>query len=377
MPRIQGAAAGEPRRHSPTAEDDENTGRTTRRSHMQSTINVKGNSGEIPNDKGVSITGAAAADRDALRCFSDEENTNPTRRERTHDHVATSVSAGTESLEPSPKKMKSQNESAVVSESSTPDKAYSNNITMESAPKEEEKPKNDEELMMEALMNLKKRSVRAEDLPPLSSSLTNPKSAKSTPTARTKPKRKYTKRSKTAKSATVTPRKNSKSDSRSSSVSTEGIQPTELDVLLGRGKRSNFHEGNRRFRKLVEEHKPLYFRKENKRNGKNLISIQVMEKVHAWGGRFLRPVPGKHPIVYEEVEDKVARKKCSQRLREGEVQGSYNYKTKNEEEEVEEEEEEEVDVEHDDDDDDDEEDSKTRTKGIKGLRSNIGKVASL
>lgn len=94
---------------------------------------------------------------------------------------------------------------------------------------------------------------------------------------------------------------------------------TDADVLLGRGNRSNGHAGNERFRELVEKRKPIYRKQGNSKKGKNAVSIDVMEAVHAYGGRFLEIISKPRlPLVYKVADKKKARKKCSQRLREGE-----------------------------------------------------------
>lgn len=103
------------------------------------------------------------------------------------------------------------------------------------------------------------------------------------------------------------------------STSITPIVLTDIDVLLGRGNRSNGHAGNERFRKLVDKMKPIYRKQGNSKKGKNSVSIAVMEAVHDYGGRFLEVIskPGL-PLAYKVADRKKARKKCSQRLREGE-----------------------------------------------------------
>ncbi len=117
-----------------------------------------------------------------------------------------------------------------------------------------------------------------------------------------------------------------KEESTKSSVpkNSTGLKLTDIDVLLGRGKRSNNHPGNAKFRSLVEEMKPIYFQKGNKKNKKHAISNQLVDRVHGWGGRFLKET-SRNSNVYEEVDVKVARKKCSQRLREGEPKKARGY----------------------------------------------------
>jgi len=102
-------------------------------------------------------------------------------------------------------------------------------------------------------------------------------------------------------------------------ILTSTIILTDADVLLGRGNRSNGHAGNERFREFVEKRKPIYRKQGNSKKGKNAVSIDVMEAVHAYGGRFLEIISKPRlPLVYKVADKKKARKKCSQRLREGE-----------------------------------------------------------
>ncbi len=93
------------------------------------------------------------------------------------------------------------------------------------------------------------------------------------------------------------------------------ITLTARDVLLGRGIKCNSLPGNKLFRKLVDDKKELYFQQGKNREAKNAISHQVMQTVHAYGGRFLE-MTSVNPLRYEEVDEARAKKKCSQRLRE-------------------------------------------------------------
>jgi len=90
--------------------------------------------------------------------------------------------------------------------------------------------------------------------------------------------------------------------------------PTDLDVLLGRGARSNRHAGNKRYLQLVLNMKALYRSKPGKKH-KTKISKELIDKIHQYGGRFLQKEKGKAGKWYV-VHDKVARKKASQALRE-------------------------------------------------------------
>lgn len=99
----------------------------------------------------------------------------------------------------------------------------------------------------------------------------------------------------------------------------ERIKPTDYDVLLGRGGLTNKHPGNVRFRNLINERKDKY--KEilpGQYKAKKQFSTNVMNEVHAYGGRFLQQVKVKPstPVEWVIAKKTKARKKCSQALRE-------------------------------------------------------------
>ena len=83
-------------------------------------------------------------------------------------------------------------------------------------------------------------------------------------------------------------------------------------VVMGRGGLANHHVGNNTFRILTASMKPEYARlpKEEKTD----VSRRLLGMVHARGGKFLTKdtVSG----LFYEVEYKIARRKCSQALRE-------------------------------------------------------------
>lgn len=95
------------------------------------------------------------------------------------------------------------------------------------------------------------------------------------------------------------------------------------DCLLGRGGKTNSHEGNRRFRQLVLDHQAEYLNA--RKTDKSLIARRIVEIVHGRGGRFLRKAAAaaaaeagsEEVCVYVEVPDKKAVEKTSQALREG------------------------------------------------------------
>ncbi|GAX29381.1 hypothetical protein FisN_16Hu179 [Fistulifera solaris] len=90
-------------------------------------------------------------------------------------------------------------------------------------------------------------------------------------------------------------------------------EPHEHDVLCGRGGHTNKHEGNKKYRKMVEGYKEKYIGLKKKKK-----TALAKEIVYAWKhqdppGRFLKQdETGK----WFEVVDKIARGKTSQALRE-------------------------------------------------------------
>jgi len=94
-------------------------------------------------------------------------------------------------------------------------------------------------------------------------------------------------------------------------------EPTESDVLLGRGGLTNHHAGNKRYRHEIDQLKPWYHSCRTKSEKKELSAL-FLEYIHGYGGRFL-----------EREEDtgrwylapyRRARKKASQALRENKKQ---------------------------------------------------------
>ena len=88
----------------------------------------------------------------------------------------------------------------------------------------------------------------------------------------------------------------------------------ETDVMLGRGRGTNFHAGNKRYRAIVEKYKDKY--SVATRIEKPMIALEIVNQVRAWSppGRFLKcdKTTGK----WSDVGDKKAREKTSQALRE-------------------------------------------------------------
>eukprot|EP00578_Thalassiosira_sp_NH16_P028334 CAMPEP_0181102336 /NCGR_PEP_ID=MMETSP1071-20121207/14261_1 /TAXON_ID=35127 /ORGANISM="Thalassiosira sp., Strain NH16" /LENGTH=355 /DNA_ID=CAMNT_0023185303 /DNA_START=8 /DNA_END=1075 /DNA_ORIENTATION=+ len=89
--------------------------------------------------------------------------------------------------------------------------------------------------------------------------------------------------------------------------------PREFDVLGGRGGGTNRHSGNVMFREEARRLKHIYQDSNTKKEEKNIISKELVQKVKGYGGRFL--VPGDRGIWYE-MDDRRAREKAKQALRE-------------------------------------------------------------
>ena len=66
-------------------------------------------------------------------------------------------------------------------------------------------------------------------------------------------------------------------------------QPTELDVVSGRGGFSNHHPGNKRYRQVIKDMKSQYKSIANKFE-KTCLSRSIVNYVYSYGGRFLRRV---------------------------------------------------------------------------------------
>ena len=92
------------------------------------------------------------------------------------------------------------------------------------------------------------------------------------------------------------------------------INPSENDVLCGRGGATNNHVGNKRFRMHVSENQPAYL--QAKKRDKSLIARAVVDRVREQGGRFLKKID-ERGNSWIEVGDKKAIEKTSQALREG------------------------------------------------------------
>ncbi|CAJ1931123.1 unnamed protein product [Cylindrotheca closterium] len=95
-------------------------------------------------------------------------------------------------------------------------------------------------------------------------------------------------------------------------IGADEIQPTEYDVLFGRGKPFQDHPGNLRLHSIVNVYKPNYT--QARRHEKTAIAEDVVKIIKNDGkhvGRFLKQVDGK----WEGVSDIEARAKVSHALR--------------------------------------------------------------
>ncbi len=118
-----------------------------------------------------------------------------------------------------------------------------------------------------------------------------------------------------AKPAPAVPRKQAPKRKRSSSVLTRNyIQDSvsDVDVLMGRGGRTNHHKGNENYLQIKERIQPRYLAAA--KEDKTAISQELVDAILLQGGRFL-----KLDALTERwyvVDNQVARKKASQTLRE-------------------------------------------------------------
>lgn len=86
---------------------------------------------------------------------------------------------------------------------------------------------------------------------------------------------------------------------------------TEVDVLMGRGGLANKHPGNQAFLGEKERLQDRYLAAS--KNDKTGISQELVDGIHARGGRFIKQ---DNSGQWYEVDDRTARKKGSQTLRE-------------------------------------------------------------
>ena len=96
------------------------------------------------------------------------------------------------------------------------------------------------------------------------------------------------------------------------------LESSPFDVMMGRGKKSNDHPGNIRFRKLIVEMSNEYNRSHT---GKRARMVdEVITQIHASGGRFVQAVTvanakGEASAAWEVVSEEKALAKVKQALR--------------------------------------------------------------
>merc|ERR1719384_1168494 len=100
-----------------------------------------------------------------------------------------------------------------------------------------------------------------------------------------------------------------------SSPSLQIIEPTDKDVISGRGHGANRHGGNQAYRNLVKKYKVQYIKAISFLDKQN-ISMQIIQEIHQGGGRFLKRVYGHGAMTWEVMDMIEIKKKVSQALRE-------------------------------------------------------------
>jgi len=133
-----------------------------------------------------------------------------------------------------------------------------------------------------------------------------PAKAKTAPTAAPK--------AAAAKPAPAVPRRQAPKRKRSSVLNRNYIQDSvsDVDVLMGRGGRTNHHKGNENYLKIKERIQPRYLAAA--KEDKTAISQELVDAILLEGGRFLKLDPLTER--WYVVDNQVARKKASQTLRE-------------------------------------------------------------
>jgi hypothetical protein len=107
------------------------------------------------------------------------------------------------------------------------------------------------------------------------------------------------------------PKKTKKENTRKEGAGIE--QPGRFDILRGRGGFTNHHSGNIKFRSEARALRADYRNANTTRQQKYAYSCELVNRVKAYGGKFLQK--GRDDLWYE-MDDKAARKKASQVLRE-------------------------------------------------------------
>lgn len=90
--------------------------------------------------------------------------------------------------------------------------------------------------------------------------------------------------------------------------------PCDNSVLCGRGGATNNHEGNVRYRTLVQSHQDEYLLAV--KSEKKAVAASIVATIHSRGGRFLKKCTDGRP-GWTDIGQKKSREKTSQALREG------------------------------------------------------------
>jgi len=98
------------------------------------------------------------------------------------------------------------------------------------------------------------------------------------------------------------------------------VEPSENDVVFGRGKRQMSRPGNVRFRMLVQQHRKAYLSVGRTKGCKSGVVLQVLKLVKSKGMRFLEENHNP-PHTFKEVSDARATYKVYRFLR---VKPSHN-----------------------------------------------------
>ena len=97
----------------------------------------------------------------------------------------------------------------------------------------------------------------------------------------------------------------------------EVLEPSDRDVLMGRGGRVNKHVGNIVYRKVVDYNKAIY--KQVPKRHRILVSQSIVQTIEKHGGRFLQHVTGhgnRRQQTWKCIQFRRAVQKTSQALRE-------------------------------------------------------------
>lgn len=92
------------------------------------------------------------------------------------------------------------------------------------------------------------------------------------------------------------------------------VNPTDSDILGGRGNGVNSHPGNAYFRRLIKENKVAYVHAKGTFVKRNIVQ-EIFQKTQSEGGRFLKVDPETEHWYCMSIEE--AEKKIGQALREG------------------------------------------------------------